>query len=127
MKSGGIEKERDFVEMRKSRRINYLSKIYCKKCICGGETEEYKEPLELTLLNVSVGGLGIMSDRMFEVGSILTLSMKLEEISYEKVTAKVMWNIKKGEMYRHGLQIVNISGRLFRHLSRLDNSITTTV
>jgi hypothetical protein len=53
--------------------------------------------------------------------------MKLEEEYYEKVTAKVMWNMKKGDAYRHGLEITNISGRLYRHLSRIDNSITTTV
>lgn len=126
MGSGGIE-NKDFVEMRKSKRIEYQSKIYCTKSIYNGNAEEYSEPLELTLLNISSGGLGIISDRLFEKGSILVLRMKLEEVCYEKVTAAVMWNMKKGDVYRHGLEISNISGRLYRHLSQLDNSITTTV
>ncbi len=126
MGAGGIE-DKNLVEMRKSKRIEYLSKVYCTKSIYNGTTEEYDEPLELTLLNVSAGGLGIVSDKLFEKGSILVLNMKLEEVSYEKVTAKVMWNMKKGNMYRYGLEITNLSGRLYRHLSQLDNSITTTV
>ncbi|HYE81329.1 MAG TPA: PilZ domain-containing protein [Clostridia bacterium] len=127
MESGDTKKDKNFVEMRRSKRIDYLSKIYCIKSINNGETEEYEEPLEMPLLNVSAGGLGIISGRLFEKGSVLVLRMKLEEISYDKVTAKVMWTIKKGDMFRHGLEITNISGKLYSHLSRLDNSITTTV
>lgn len=126
MDFGGTE-DKNFVEMRKSKRIDLLSKIYCSKCIYNGDTEEYSEPIELTLLNVSVGGLGIVSDKLFEKGSVLVLRMDLEEVSYEKVTAKVMWNMKKGDVYRHGLEITNLSGKLYRHLSQLDNSMATTV
>jgi hypothetical protein len=35
--------------------------------------------------------------------------------------------MEKGGKFRHGMEITNISGRLFSHLNRLDNSITTTV
>jgi hypothetical protein len=126
MGSGGIE-DKNFVEMRKSKRIDYISKIYCIKSIYNGETVEYDESLELELLNISAGGLGIASNKQFEKGTILVLRIKLEEVSYDKVNAKVMWNIKKGVIFRYGLEIINISGKLFSHLSRLDNSVTTTV
>jgi c-di-GMP-binding flagellar brake protein YcgR len=127
MDSGVIKKDKNFADMRKSKRINYSSKIYCSKSIYNSETEEYEEPLELMLLNVSAGGLGIASDKLFENDSVLVLRMELKEVSYDKVTAKVLWNIKKGDIYRYGLEIINISGKLFRHLNQLDNSITTTV
>lgn len=127
MDSGDIQKNKNFVEMRKSKRIDCFSRIYCIKSINNGETEEYGEPLLLTLLNISSGGLGIASDKLFEKGTILVLRMMLEDISYDKVTAKVIWNIKIGGTYRHGLKLTNISGRLYNHLSRLDNSITTIV
>ncbi|KUO77035.1 MAG: hypothetical protein APF77_17375 [Clostridia bacterium BRH_c25] len=127
MESGGIKKSENFDEMRKSKRIDYFSKVYCTKRIYNGETEEYEEPHELMLLNVSSEGLGIVSDRLYEKGSVLLLRMKLEDVCYEKVTVKVMWTIRKGDMFRHGLEIINISGKLYSHLSRLDNSITTTV
>jgi len=127
MDSGDIQKDKNSVEMRKSKRINFFSKIYCIKSSYNGETEEYGEPYLLTLLNVSAGGLCTASDKLFEKGSVLMLRMKLEELDYDKVTAKVIWNIKKGDTYRHGLEIINISGRLYRHLNQLDNSITTIV
>lgn len=114
-------------ELRKSKRIDYYAKIQCTKSIYNGNTEEYEEPLELTLINVSIGGLGIVSERSFEKAAVLVLNLRLEEENYEKVTAKVMWTIKKGDLFRYGLEISNISGRLYSHLSRLDNSITTTV
>lgn len=121
------EGDKNFVEMRKSKRIDYFSKIHCIKSTLNGESTEYEKPLEIMLINISAGGLGIVSDRLFETGSVLLLNMKLEDVYYEKVAAKVMWSIKKGDMYRHGLEIINMSGRLYRHLSQLDNSITTTV
>lgn len=114
-------------ELRKSKRIDYCSKIQCTKSIYKGETEEYEEPLELMLINVSTGGLGIISERSFEKGTILILNLTLEEANYKKVAAKVMWTIKNGDKFRYGMEITNITGRLFSHLSRLDNSITTTV
>jgi c-di-GMP-binding flagellar brake protein YcgR len=116
-----------FNELRKNKRIDYYSMLQCTKSVCNGEAEEYEEPLQLVLINVSAGGLGIICQRNYQKDTVLFLNMKLEDQIYEKVTAKVMWTIKKGDMYRHGLEITNMSGRLYRHLSRLDNSITTTV
>jgi hypothetical protein len=114
-------------EARKSKRIDYNAKIQCTKSIHSGETEEYEEPLELMLINVSIGGLGIISERLFEKDTTMILNLTLEGESYKKVAAKVMWTMEKGGKFRHGMEITNISGRLFSHLNRLDNSITTTV
>jgi len=127
MDSEDIQKGKNFVEMRKSKRINCFSEIYCIKSSYNGETEKYDEPYLLMLLNISSGGLCIASDKLFEKGSVLVLRMMLEDASYDKVNAKVIWDIKKGDTYRHGLEIINMSGRLYSHLNRLDNSITTTV
>jgi c-di-GMP-binding flagellar brake protein YcgR len=126
MKSKGTEASKP-ANKRKSRRIDYYSKIQCIKSTYKGRTEEYEIPLELTLINISVGGLGIISEKPFEKDAVLVLSFKLEEERYEKVSAKVMWMMKMGDMYRHGLEIMNVSGKLFKHLSMLDNSITTKV
>lgn len=114
-------------DSRRSKRLDYYSKIQCIKSIYNGEAEEYKVPLQLMLINVSIGGLGIVSERQFEKGTILFLDIKLEDEEFKMVASKVMWTIKKGDMFRHGLEISNMSGRLYSRLSRLDNSITTTV
>lgn len=114
-------------ELRKSKRIDYCAKIQCTKSVFNGETEEYEEPLEFMLINVSTGGLGIISEKFFEKDTILFINLTLEEEVYKKVAAKVMWSLKNGDGFRYGMEIANISGRLFSHLSRLDNSITTTV
>lgn len=126
MDTNGIEAVKS-AELRKNKRIDYYSKIQCIKSVYKGETEEYGEPLELMLINVSIGGLGIICERHYEKDTVLFLNIKLEEESFPKVAAKVMWTIKKGDMYRHGLEISNMSGRLYRHLSKLDNSVTATV
>lgn len=126
MKNNGIEAAKP-EELRKSKRIDYYSKILCTKSIYNGETEEYETPAELMLINVSVGGLGVVCERHFEKDTMLFLDIKLGEESFRNVAAKVMWTIKKGDMHRHGLEISNMSGKLYRSLSRLDNSITATV
>lgn len=125
--NAGETEEKRLTNFWKSRRMEYYSKIYCTKCIEGGQAREFDKPIELILLNVSTGGLGILSETLFENGAVLALDMKLEEENYEKVSARVMWGIKKGNMYRYGLEIINISGKLFNHLRRLDNSIITRV
>ncbi|NLK35581.1 MAG: PilZ domain-containing protein [Gracilibacteraceae bacterium] len=126
MKIKGTETSKP-ANVRKSKRIDYYSKIYCTKSIQEGRTEEYDVPIELMLINISIGGLGIISERIFEKDTVLVLDLKLEEVKYEKVYAKVMWVMKMGDMYRHGLEIFNVSGRLYKHLGALDNSIRTTV
>lgn len=113
--------------LRKNQRIEYYSKIYCTKFIENGQAKEFDKPMELILLNISAGGLGILSEAEFETGTVLVLNVELEGINYERISARVMWGIKKGNMYRHGLEIINISGRLFSHLRKLDNSVTATV
>jgi len=115
------------VELRKSKRVDYYSKIYCRKYIEDGQAKEPEPPLELILINVSVGGLGVVSEQHFSNGTVLVLDITLEGELYEKVSARVMWGIKKGDMYRHGLEIMNISGKLYSHLNKFDNSITTIV
>ncbi len=122
-----IQQESNSFGKRKSKRINYSARICCTKSMNDGGVEEFEEPVEMLLHDVSAGGLGVICDRLFEGGSVLVLSITLEEVLYEKVTARVMWTIDKEDTYRHGLEIMNLSGKLFRHLSRLDNSITTTV
>ncbi|HWR61598.1 MAG TPA: PilZ domain-containing protein [Clostridia bacterium] len=122
-----IQQESESFGKRKGKRISYYSKIYCSKSMNNGQAEEFEEPVEMTLRDVSEGGLGVVCSRLFEKGSVLVLSITLEEVNYQKVTAKVMWTIKKDDAYRHGLEVMNLSGKLYRHLSKLDNSITTTV
>ena len=122
-----IQQDSNSFGKRKNKRINYNTKIYCTKSMNNGKAEEFEEPVEMLLHDVSSGGLGVICGRLFDRGSVLVLSMTLEEMHYEKVTARVMWTIEKDDSYRHGLEIMNLSGKLFRHLSQLDNSIMTTV
>ncbi|MGE5631202.1 MAG: PilZ domain-containing protein [Caulobacteraceae bacterium] len=123
----GDTEDKSYENLRKSKRIDYYAKIYCTKYTANGETKDLEKPLELILLNISTVGLGIISETSFEIGTVLVLNIKLEEKNYQKVSARVIWNIKKGDMYRQGLEIINISGKLFTHLGKLDNSITATV
>ena len=126
MKSKGMEASKP-AGKRKSRRIDYYSKIQCIKNTYKGRTEEFEMPLELTLINISVGGLGIISENPFEKDTVLVLSFKLEEEKYEKVSAKVMWMMKMGDMYWYGLEIMNVFGKFFKYLSMFDNSIIIKV
>jgi hypothetical protein len=123
IKSSEIAK---LVELRKGNRIDFYSKIQCTKSIQNTKTEEYPEPLELILINVSTFGLGTISDKSFEKGAVLMLELRLEEETYGKVAAKVMWTVKKGNMFRHGLELTNISDKLSGHLRRLDDHFDTT-
>ncbi len=120
-------KDKNFVESRKSTRVGCTSKISCTKYTYSGGAEECDSLIELTLINASAGGIGVLTDKTFEIESILTLKIELDGISYEKVTGKVAWGMKKSDKNFYGLEITNMSGRLYRHLSKIDNSITRLV
>jgi hypothetical protein len=83
--------------------------------------------VELPLLNISSGGLGVISEDKYENGAMMVLNIKLEEAYYERILAKVMWQVPTEGAYRYGLAISNISGKMYTHLSKLDNSINAQV
>lgn len=119
-----VRKESD---KRESKRIDLISKIYCKKYFEGGQAKEFENAMEFTLLNVSIGGLGITTEVPFENGSVLILDIQLGDERFKNLSARVIWSIKKGNIYRYGLEIINLSGKLFSYLRKLDNSITAQV
>jgi hypothetical protein len=125
--SDHIQNEDKFSEMRRSRRIEYYSKIYCLKYFYGGNEVEPNKPIDIMLINISRTGLGIICEHKFEDNTILVLDLSLEDIIYKSVSAKVIWGIPKGNLHRYGLEICRLSGKLFTHLSKLDNSIVTHI
>ncbi|MFZ5351336.1 MAG: PilZ domain-containing protein [Bacillota bacterium] len=114
-------------EKRRSRRIPQSSKLYCHKYLFCGDEIELKQPLVMELMNISVDGLGIKAEQKFEDSTILILDIVLEDILYEKITAKILWGIPYNGVYRYGLEISALSGRLYKHLCSLDNSIIRNI
>lgn len=117
----------DANELRRHKRIDLHSKVYCTKYISEGKEIELEAPIELMLLNISASGFGVISPTPFEKDSLLVLNITLEEEKYERVSARVIWETAKGNQYRQGLTISNMSGKLFTHISKLDNSIKTEI
>ncbi len=118
---------REAFDMRRHKRMGQQSKAYCKKYISEGREVEPESPLEMELLDISAGGLGVMSPVSLDKGSMLVLNIILEGERYDRVSARVIWEIPTEGFYRQGLIIMNISGRLFTHITKLDNSITTEI
>ena len=119
-----IGKEEDIVESRRSS-----ERVSCDKCLtCIRYFREGKEiltdkPIELVLLNISEKGLGIKTEHCFEVGSNLIFDLNLEEIIYKNISAKVIWQQRRGMECLMGLTFLNISGKLNKHLHTMNNRL----
>lgn len=62
-------------------------------------------PLEISLRDISAGGLGIKSNVIFEKDTTLSLNLELEEESYV-VIGKIVWCEPCGDFYDCGLKLI---------------------
>lgn len=74
------------------------------------------------LLDISPGGIGILSFKEIPVDHIIELSIDLHNIKTHKIKAKVVWIKQQEKTYRIGLQFINISEEDFSRISNFVNS-----
>ncbi|WP_088188259.1 PilZ domain-containing protein [Desulfosporosinus sp. FKA] len=108
-------------ELRNSSRLPYSTEIYCSKCICEGKITVYELPLELKVVNVSREGLCITTEVEFKEGAFLEFDITLEDEIYKSVSAIILWIIKDQNNYKYGMRINNITGKLSRHIYKMEN------
>lgn len=61
------------------------------------------------LLDLSAGGIGLLSFVPVEIGTKIVSIIDLEELSFGPVEGKVIWSLAKGESWRLGILFTKIS------------------
>lgn len=70
------------------------------------------------LLDISAGGVGILSFKEIPVGTTVKLSISLHNIHTDVITAKVVWIKKQDKTYRVGFQFLDISKKDSEEIDR---------
>lgn len=105
-------------ESRVHHRINYREKINIFQYYNNsGNLVKLAVPIEMVVFDVSLGGLGVLSDKSLENGSVIEFTLYLENIPYA-VLSKIVWVDNNGKYFKYGLEIIGHNNMMFRHLKK---------
>lgn len=68
------------------------------------------------LLDISAGGIGILSFKEIPVGTIINLKLSLHNLETDNIKAKVVWTKENNKTYRIGIQFIEISKKDFEQI-----------
>jgi len=94
---------------------------------------EIDEPIELAfnneavpgvLVDLSATGMCILTFASIAIGTDISMTVNLPGFKSKPLAGKVVWTIKKGEMFRTGIAFNSIDPLDFRHINRMGFDFT---
>ncbi len=109
--------EKQLADRRLFVRIRHMQRLECHKVYDGIEEEPIllKRPLELVTSDISLGGIGVISERKIMPGKILEFQFKLDHIPYV-IKCEVIFCVPMDDKFRAGLKLVQREKQFVRHL-----------
>ncbi|MCX7709806.1 MAG: PilZ domain-containing protein [Clostridia bacterium] len=104
-------------EKRLFVRVRYIQRIDCRM-FCPSLSEEPQkltEPFGFTVFDVSMGGIGAISEHPKSEGDILVFKLNLDHLSYE-VKCEVVYSIPIDNVFRLGFRILTKDKDFIKHL-----------
>lgn len=104
-------------ERRLFVRIIFMRHIKCYETLenLQAQTILLSKPIEFSITDISVGGIGIISDYEIKAGNILLFDLILDDKSYD-IKCEVVYCFKSDNIFRGGLKIVNKDKDFIKHL-----------
>lgn len=98
-------------------RVLYMHKIRCNALFDSFDSEPtlLMDPLELMVVDLSVGGIGVICEHEILVGTILSFKLPLDNIVYE-IKCEVVYCFENSGKYRAGLKLADRNRNFIRHL-----------
>lgn len=98
-------------------RVLYMHRIRCNTLFerLDSEPTLLMDPLELIVVDLSMGGIGVVCEHEILVGTILSFKLPLDNIAYE-IKCEVVYCFENGGKYRAGLKLVDRDRNFIRHL-----------
>lgn len=101
-----MEKDKDCSRLRKHYRAKYFAEVQALNYPKGSDDKSTAKTLPITVLNLSIDGIGVLSREKVETGSIMTFVLYLGGIGHE-IMGYVTFCKKIGELYRVGLKLIS--------------------
>jgi hypothetical protein len=99
------------MERRRQRRVSNLGAIESFSFQGENAVVEIDRPLEISLKDMSVGGLGIKSKTKFDIDTTLSIDLMIESDNYV-VIGKIVWCKSNGAYYDCGLKLIYMPDEL---------------
>jgi hypothetical protein len=98
-------------------RALYMHKTWCSTLFESIDSEPtlLMDPMEFMVVDLSMGGIGIICDQEILVGTILSFKLPLDKIVYD-IKCEVVYCFNNSDKYRAGLKIVDRDKKFIRHL-----------
>lgn len=100
----------------------YVRALYMKRIECNilfdsldAEPSILPEPIRFMIVDLSMGGIGIICEHGIAIGTILSFGLSLDNILYD-IKCEVVYCFENNDKYRAGLKIVNRDRKFIRHL-----------
>ncbi len=93
------------MERRKQARLENVGVIESFNFQKGNDDVMIDSPVEISLKDISTGGLGIKSSNAFSVDTTLSLGLILDAQSFV-VIGKIVWCKSRGDYYESGLKLI---------------------
>lgn len=109
--------ERTLADRRLFTRVKYVQQIRCNAILddMGLEPILLDIPLRFLVIDISMGGIGIVSDDALKPGTVLSFEIRLDEVVY-RVRYEVAFCFPNDGKFRAGLRIRERDRRFLRHL-----------
>lgn len=105
---------------RRNRRFEQIGNIETYNFHASNQTVEIQTPLEITLRDISVGGLGIKSSHAMNPDTTLSLNLDFNDENFV-VIGKVVWCKEAGNLFSCGLKLIYMPDELVEMLTDMDN------
>ncbi|MBM7561075.1 PilZ domain-containing protein [Fusibacter tunisiensis] len=108
------------MDNRRNKRFEQLGQIETYNFHASNQVVEIQTPLEITLRDVSVGGLGIKCNTALSPDTTLSMNLDFEDENYV-VIGKVVWCRATGNVFSCGLKLIYMPDELVTYLSDLES------
>ena len=99
------------MERRREKRLSQLGMIESFNFHSSQHNVVINTPVEISLIDLSVGGLGIKSNVELENDTTISINIQVDEMNYV-VIGRVVWCTKEGNLYNCGLKLIYIPSEL---------------
>ncbi|HAS73295.1 MAG TPA: hypothetical protein DCS67_04035 [Clostridiales bacterium UBA8960] len=110
------------MERRREKRIEKLGVIESFNFHASHQGVVINSPVEISLVDISIGGLGIKSNVKLENDTTLSIAIELEETNHV-VIGKIVWCSKEDHYFNCGLKLIYMPPELHDFLEdAMENS-----
>lgn len=107
---------------REETKIEYFQRIYLYNYYHKGQLIKLSSSCELIMLNISVEGLEVITEKEFDNEDILLINITFDGLPFDKILCKVKSTERVGQMHKICMEFIGIPNYLFEKLKTIKHN-----